>query len=95
MLNGKQKRYLRGIAVNLNSSFQIGKDGLSKNLYNGINEALKANELVKINVLKTCDVDMNEIKIEICANCRCELVQHIGKTLVLYKRSKDNKIILP
>ncbi|MDO4500962.1 MAG: ribosome assembly RNA-binding protein YhbY [Erysipelotrichaceae bacterium] len=95
MLNGKQKRYLRSLAVNLNSSFQIGKDGLSENLYKGVNEALKANELVKVNVLKTCETEINEIEIEICRNCKCELVQHIGKTLVLYKKSKEGKIILP
>lgn len=95
MLNGKQKRYLRSLAVNMKSCFQIGKDGLNDNLFEAINNNLKANELCKINVLKTCEVEINEIKIEICARCKCELVQHIGKTLVLYKRSKDNKIILP
>lgn len=95
MLTGKQKRYLRSLAVNMKSIFQIGKEGLNDNLYEAINANLKANELCKINVLKTCEVEMNEIEVEICAHCKCELVQHIGKTLVLYKRSKDNKIILP
>ena len=28
MLTGKQKRYLRGIAHNLNAIFQIGKEGV-------------------------------------------------------------------
>lgn len=95
MLNGKQKRYLRSLAVNMHSTFQIGKEGLSTNLYQGINEDLKANELVKVSVLKSCDLDMNEIMIEISANCKCEIVQKIGRTLVLYRRSKDNKIVLP
>lgn len=95
MLNGKQKRYLRSLANKLPASFQIGKDGLSDNLLEGILEALIANELVKISILKTCSVPLNEIEIEICAYCGCELVQEIGKTILLYKRSKDNKIILP
>lgn len=95
MLTGKQKRFLRSLAVNMNSCFQIGKDGINKNLYDAINDNLKANELCKINILKTCSFDINEIEVEICANCKCELVQQIGKTLVLYKRSKENKIILP
>lgn len=95
MLSGKQKRYLRSLAVNQKSMFQVGKDGLSANLYKGLNEALEANELVKINVLKTCDLTIDEVSENIISNCKCELVQKIGKTLVLYKRSKDNKIILP
>ena len=95
MLNGKQKRYLRSLVNKINSTFQIGKDGLSSNLYNSLNDYLKANELCKISVLKTCELSINEIEVEICANCHCELVQHIGKTLVFYKKSKENKIILP
>ena len=95
MLNGKQKRYLRALAVNENAIFQIGKDGLSENLYQSVREALKTRELVKISVLKTCETDMNEIAVELCANTGAELVQKIGKTIVLYKRSKERKIILP
>ena len=83
MLNGKQKRYLRAMAVNARPIFQIGKDGLSENIYVSLNEALKARELVKVNMLKTCDVDMNEVAIELCAHTGSELVQKIGKTLEL------------
>ncbi len=95
MLNGKQKRYLRSLAVNENAIFQIGKDGLSDNLYQSVKEALKTRELVKISVLKTCETDMNEIIVELCANTGAELVQKIGRTIVLYKRSRERKIILP
>ena len=80
MLNGKQKRYLRSLAVNENAIFQIGKD---------------ARELIKVSVLKTCELDMNEIAVELCANTGAQLVQKIGKTLVLYKPSREKKILLP
>lgn len=95
MLNGKQKRYLRSLAVNEKALFQIGKDGLSQNLFDSLKEALKARELVKISVLKTCELSINEISIDLCANTGAQLVQKIGKTLVLYKASKDKKILLP
>lgn len=95
MLTGKQKRYLRSLAVNEKAIFQIGKDGLSDNLYVSLKQALKTRELVKVSVLKTCELDMNEIKIELCANTSSELVQTIGKTIVLYKQSKDKIIKLP
>jgi len=95
MLSGKQKRYLRSLAVNEKAIFQIGKDGLNDNLYKSLKEALLVRELVKVSVLKTCENDMNEIAVELCANTGAELVQKIGKTLVLYKASKDKKIVLP
>ena len=96
MLNGKQKRYLRSLAVNEKAIFQIGKEGLSDNLYNSLKEALKARELIKISILKTCEIDINEIEIEICAHTSSELVQKIGKTIVIYKRNaKEPRIILP
>ena len=95
MLTGKQKRYLRSLAVNEKAIFQIGKDGLNQNLYTSLKEALKARELVKISVLKSCETEMNEVTVELCANTGAELVQVIGKTVVLYKRSRERKIILP
>lgn len=95
MLNGKQRRYLRSLAVNEKAIFQIGKDGLSDNLFKSVKEALKARELVKISVLKSCELNMNEIVIDLCANTSSELVQVIGKSIVLYKASKERKIQLP
>ena len=95
MLSGKQKRYLRSLAVNERAICQIGKEGLDDNLFKAVRENLKARELVKIAVLKSCELDMNEIAVELCANTKAELVQKIGRTLVLYKQSKDRLILLP
>lgn len=92
MLTGKQKRYLRSLANGLNPITQIGKDGLTDNLFNSIDEAFNTRELIKINKLKTCELELNVVAIEICRNCHCELVQTIGKTLVFYKRNKEQKI---
>ena len=95
MLTGKQKRYLRALAVNEKAIFQIGKDGLNDHLYTSVKEALKVRELVKVSVLKTCETEMNEIMVELCANTGADLVQKIGKTLVLYKPSRNRIITLP
>ena len=95
MLNGKQKRYLRSLAVNEKAACQIGKDGLTENVILSIKESLKAKELVKIAVLKSCEADFNEIVIDACACSNADLVQTIGRCIVLYKPSKEHKIILP
>ncbi|MFR4338903.1 MAG: YhbY family RNA-binding protein [Lachnospira pectinoschiza] len=61
-----------------------------------IAEALEARELIKISVLNNCADDPREIAQMVAERTRSQVVQVIGKKIVLYKESKDNKkIILP
>lgn len=93
MLTGKQKRYLRSMAHHLQPIFQVGKGGTNDHLVRHIEEALETRELIKVSVLNNCLDDPKEIGTEVAASARAELVQVIGKTIVLYKESKDNKTI--
>lgn len=95
MLTGKQKRYLRSLAVNEKAAFQVGKDGLSYNLYNSLNEFLDVHELVKISILKSYPNDIREAALDLCANTNSELVQTIGRVIVLYRATKEKVIDLP
>lgn len=92
MLSGKQKRYLRSLAVNLNAIIQIGKEGLGANLIETVDLALEAHELVKISVLKNCDDNIKEIALDLAGATNSEIVQLIGKTIVLFRRSKKKVI---
>ncbi|MEG0275243.1 YhbY family RNA-binding protein [Amedibacillus sp. YH-ame10] len=94
MLTGKQKSYLRGIAQTRNALFQMGKDALSENLVKTISDSLEAHELVKVSLLKTCGISANEAAIEVSAATHSEIVQIIGRTFVLYRKSKKNKLEL-
>ncbi|HPU64015.1 MAG TPA: YhbY family RNA-binding protein, partial [Mobilitalea sp.] len=61
-----------------------------------IAEALEARELIKINVLKNCTEDINGLARTLAERTRSEVVQVIGRKIVLYKESKDKKkIFLP
>lgn len=93
MLTGKQKRYLRSLANSIKPIGQIGKDGINRNAYNSIDDFFNTHELIKISVLKTCDEKLEDIAKQICSNCSCELVQIIGKTIILYKKAKEPKIL--
>ncbi|MBQ1469077.1 MAG: ribosome assembly RNA-binding protein YhbY [Solobacterium sp.] len=95
MLSGKQKRYLRSIAQTQRALFQIGKDGLSDNLIHTVDDALEARELVKIKMLKTVSEDHEEIIFDLARLTHSEIVQTIGNTFVLYRRSREPRIILP
>ncbi|WNS46764.1 ribosome assembly RNA-binding protein YhbY [Paenibacillus sp. MMS20-IR301] len=93
MLTGKQKRYLRSLAHHLDAVFQVGKGGVNENLIRHIEEAIEKRELMKISVLNNNADDPKEIGAELAQQSGSELVQVIGKTIVLYKESRDNKTI--
>lgn len=95
MLSGKQKRYLRSMAQTQRAMFQIGKEGLSDNLINTVDNALETHELVKIKFLKTVTEDRDETAFDLAMHTHSEIVQTIGHTIVLYRRAKEPKIILP
>ena len=62
--------------------------GLAMNL---LNEALNKRELIKVSVLKNCLDDPNEIAQIVSERTHSEIVQVIGKKIVLYKQAPDKK----
>ena len=94
----KQRAYLKGLAMNLDPIFQIGKSSLTPEFTASINEALEARELIKISVLKNCMDDPKELAQTLAERTRSEVVQVIGKKIVLYREADDKqkrKIVLP
>ena len=72
---------------------QIGKSSVTPELISAVDEALEARELIKMHILKNCFDDPKEIAQLIAERTRSEVVQVIGKKVVLYRESKDNKKI--
>ena len=95
MLTGKQKRYLRGLAQTQPAIFQVGKEGISDNLIDKVDDALRARELIKIRLLKTVAEDPEEFAFDLAMHTKSELVQMIGHTIVLYRKAREPKILLP
>ena len=90
MLSGKQKSYLRSLANRVNATFQVGKDGVNENMIIDILNYLNKHELMKVSILQNCSQTKEEIA-EIFADAEFEVVQIIGKTIVLYKHSENAK----
>ena len=94
----KQRAYLKGLAMNIDPIFQIGKGGLTTEYLDGVEEALEARELIKINVLKNCLDEPKELAYAIAENTLSEVVQVIGRKIVLYREARQpekRKIVLP
>ena len=95
MLTGKQKRFLRHEAHHLKAIIQIGKDGLHETQIIGIDEALESRELIKVKILESCQQDKNEIASELSLKLDAEIVQILGRTIILYRESEKEIYRLP
>ncbi len=95
-MTSKQRAYLKGLAMELDPIFQVGKNSVTPENVAAIEEAFNRRELIKIAVLKNCLDDPGEIARVIAERTHSQVVQVIGKKIVLYRPDKDKpKIILP
>lgn len=97
-MTSKQRAYLKGLAMKIDPIFQIGKSSLTPEITKAVDEALEARELIKISVLKNCMDDGNSIAAVLAERTHSEVVQVIGKKIVLYRPAKNEekrKIQLP
>jgi RNA-binding protein len=96
MLTTKQRAYLKSLANGLNAVFQIGKSGVTPEIVDAVDEYLEANELLKLSVLQNCAESAKTVADQIGGRSRSEVVQVIGKKIVLYRESRTKKnITLP
>lgn len=94
-ISSKQRAQLRGLAMSEDTIIQVGKGGITDNLVESVNAALKARELVKGRVLENSMLSAREACEALCEACNAEPVQVIGTKFVLYKRNnKEPKIVL-
>ena len=92
-MTSKQRAYLKSLAMKIDPVFRVGTDSISPELIEGVREAIAARELIKIAVLQNCMDDPKEVAQTLAERTRSEVVQVIGKKIVLYKESRDHKKI--
>lgn len=91
--NSKQRAYLRSLAANTDTYFQVGKGGVSGTMTASISDALEAHELVKIKMLETCMDEKDAVAQAIADATDSEVVCIIGNRIVLYRESEKHKKI--
>ena len=97
MITSKQRAYLKGLAMTMDPILQLGKGGLTPENTASVDEALAARELIKINVIQNCLEDSRQMAETLAERTRSQVVQVIGRKIVLYREGKDDKkkIVLP
>ena len=95
-MTSKERAYLKGLAMTMDPILSLGKASLTPEFAESVSEAIKKRELIKINVLKNCIDDPKEIAATLAERTRSEVVQVIGRKIVLYKMNKDKPgIVFP
>ena len=96
-MTSKQRAYLKSLAMTMEPIFRTGKNSMTPEFTAAVAEALEARELIKISVLKNCADDPKELAEMLAERTRSQVVQVIGRKIVLYKegKEKNKKIQLP
>ena len=77
--------------MNLDPILQLGKSALTPEFTASAAEALEARELIKISVLQNCMDDPKSMAQMLAERTGAQVVQVIGKKIVLYKEGKKEK----
>lgn len=93
MLTGKQKRFLRAMGSTMDPIVQIGKAGAAQAVIESAQDAIRANELIKVRVLQNSPQEPKEAITGLAQATDAELVQVIGRNGLLYKKNDEKPII--
>ncbi len=89
MLTSKQKMHLKALANRMEPIYKVGKKELSNAVVSMLDAALVAHELIKVQVLKAVDAPIMEVALDLSANTHSEVVQVIGRVIVLFRRNTE------
>ncbi|MBS2032268.1 MAG: ribosome assembly RNA-binding protein YhbY [Deltaproteobacteria bacterium] len=84
-LTGKQRRALRAIGHHLKPVVQVGQDDVTEGVIAAVDEQLVAHELIKVKIGEGASGERDEIGELLAEKTKSELVQVLGRTLLLYR----------
>ena len=90
MLTQSEKKQLRALIAKDKIKYQIGKSEVTNSLLDMLDKALTARELIKIEVLKNATSSVMELTLDLSSKLHADVVQVVGRVIVLYRKNKDN-----
>jgi RNA-binding protein len=95
-LTAAQKRHLRALAHPLKPVVLLGAKGLTDPVVAEVDGALEHHELIKVKMAADDRAARDAAIAELARRCGAELVQRVGHTATLYRRSREQpQIVLP
>ncbi len=90
-LDGRQRRYLRGLAQRLKPVVFVGESGVTPSVLRALDEALGAHELVKVRL--RAPEDKKAAAAELADAAEAALCGLVGHTVILYRPDPDEPSI--
>ncbi|MCG8413524.1 MAG: ribosome assembly RNA-binding protein YhbY [Pseudomonadales bacterium] len=87
-LSNTEKKQFRSIGHSLKPVVIIAQNGLSENVSQEIDRALKDHELIKVKIQVPDRESKQELIREVCSTLKAECVQTIGHIALLYRAAK-------
>lgn len=88
---GRDLRELRALGHHLKPVVQIGQQGVTPGVVEATSEALDTHELIKVRVLESAPVGRFETARELADATSSELVQVLGRTILLHRPVPEDK----
>jgi|LAHS01.1.fsa_nt_gb RNA-binding protein len=94
MLTPKNKALLKKLANPIQPSLTIGKGEVDATLIKSVDAALEAHELIKLHVLTTQGETLDATAGVLAEKTKSDVVEIIGRMIVLYRPRKKNPTIV-
>lgn len=91
-LSNSEKKRFKTIGHDLKPVVIVAGNGLSEGVLGELERALNDHELVKIKLAIEDREDRKAIAEELCRRCSAELVQSIGKMLLIFRAANKPKL---
>ena len=88
-MRGKDRAELRAAAHHLRATVHVGHHGITESLLQSLDDALQANELVKIQVERNAPITVKEAASELATQMDADVIQVIGRKTTLYRFNPD------
>lgn len=89
----RERSYLKGLGHHLEPLVQIGKEGLGAPQVAALEQALFDHELIKVRLGKNAPLEFGELIEALPKLTKAEVVQHIGKVVLIYKARPEKPTI--
>lgn len=92
-LTGRQIRHLRAIGNGVVVTLVVGKNGITDAVLDQLAQCFNTRELVKVKISERDPAVREQMAEELAGRSRTELVQVLGRTVLLYREAPEGSRI--
>lgn len=92
MLSSKKRAKIRSIVHEIKPNIMVGKDGITENIIDEVENTLLNKEVVKIKLLNNTDEDTRDVSENLSKKTKSHVVSVMGNVIILYRYSEKEGV---